>query len=98
MKTRTLLLLVFFSTAVVLAAASAHADDLSSAIAPVEAAYCREKFPAIGEGSDPLTSAGPILGQRSIDVYQTCNDDPLKLEEVLSQTRLTRGNIFGAGE
>jgi hypothetical protein len=83
------------ASCVLLTAAFANADELKSATVPVEAAYCRQKFPATDDSSDPSMTIGPSLGQRTIDVYQFCNDDPLELDESSSYIHLMPVNVFG---
>ena len=86
------------TASVVSAVAFANADELKSPMVPVEAAYCRQKFPATDDSSDPSMTIAPSLGQRTIDVYQFCNDDPLRLDEASSYIHSTPVNVFGRAE
>ena len=86
------------AASVVSAVAFANADELKSPMVPVEAAYCRQKFPATDDTSDPSMTIGPSLGQRTIDVYQFCNDDPLGLDEALSYMHSTPLDVLRAAE
>ena len=97
MKTlKPLRIATVLASSVLLTAAFANADELKSATVPVEAAYCRQKFPANGDSSDPTTTIGPSLGQRTIDVYQFCNDDPLQLEDSSSYIHSMPVNFWTA--
>jgi hypothetical protein len=67
---------------------------------PVEgAAYCHMKFPAIRE--DSLSWANPVFDEgalHAIDVYGSCDYDPLGADEIKAQRRVILRGIYGEGE
>ena len=67
---------------------------------PVEAAaYCHMKFPAIRE--DSLSWANPVFDEgavHAIDVYGSCDYDPLGIDEIKAQRRVILRGIYGEGE
>src|SRR3954447_26825521 len=99
MKTpKSVVVSIVLSTTLVSVTSFAHADELKSAMVPVEAAYCRGKLAAMDASLDLSMTLGPSFGQRMIDVYEFCNDDPLRMDESSSYIRSTSVNVFETAE
>jgi len=95
MKTsKSLLIGVFLSATLGSGLGSAHANDVSLNIAPVEPFYCRETLPTIDQDTESWIPAAPSPDDTFIDVDERCNDGPPGLEPSQRAEAMTAGGHF----
>ena len=81
----------------------AHGEEIGSEeslkVPAVSADYCHMQFPAMRE--DSLSWARPVFEENavnSVDFYGSCDHDPLGIDEIKTQRRVTFREIYGDSE
>ena len=81
----------------------AHGDELGPGVnltvPAIDAGYCHMQFPPMRE--DSLSWARPVLDDSttaSINFYGSCDHDPLGIDEIKAQRRVTFRGIYEGGE